>query len=698
MVQDGEVLSMRKVLQRGSIFLLLLVLCTSAGIPAARAVPLQPYLFEQAFSSDHALTGLFSSFTESFYAGDWAVDQAVFSMSFATTQLAIADYSTYTVTVNGQKVYSARVPITDGEKRREVITLPPETVKPGVNYLTVETYIRTNDPKPCVDDVSKANWMNVFKDSAVSLSYRPLAVIGSAAALYKQFTSIDALSNKQSAFVVDSDAAEPTLSCAAMAMAGMASSAPLFYGDIGLRISSQGDALFQDPYQIYFSRYDQLDGGILSALTPEQDRAAKAGIALVLVTRDDHSVLAAIGADNSAMETLGRLMGNAAYMAQLQSNWAALPGDVNVLTPVKEVQPYMLLTDTGSYVKGAFRQNASFYIQFPENRALADESQIRLVVRYAANLDFDRSLVTVYINDIPIGSKKLSMENAGGDSLDLSIPTDLKVSGSFSVRVAFDLEIKDLWCTLRQEETPWAYVSNESMLKLNTVDVQGLLFESYPSPFVKDGRLNDVAIVLPSRPSDADYEVFRRMVLTLGRYVTDNTGSLQVVQGVAKGSLPTANVIAIGRYGVNQIAMDHNKELFFKFSQDGTTIDSNEKMLIEKSYGSRLGSAQLLYSPLTGQRRALLVVSGVSDEAMLKTLPYLGSVEGLWKVYGDGFVAGDETAHSFRFKADNAAVAPAAWRMLERQDILGLSLAGGGVLLLTLFAFSMMMMKHRRKK
>jgi hypothetical protein len=188
------------------------------------------------------------------------------------------------------------------------------------------------------------------------------------------------------------------------------------------------------------------------------------------------------------------------------------------------------------------------------------------------------------------------------------------------------------------------------------------------------------------------------MMLTIGRYVTDNSGSLTVYRGMGKGSLPSANVISIGRYAVNQIAMDHNQELFFKFSSDGLTIDSNEKMLIEPGYGAGLGSAQLLYSPLSGQSRALLLVSGVSDGAMLRTLPYLGSAQGIWKVYGDGFVADSEAAHSFRFKADNAPAAPVAWQIFQRRDVLGLGLAGGGILLLTLFAFGMMRLKHRRRK
>ena len=695
MVQDGEVLAMKHAMCRGIAFILLTVLVT-AGIPAAYAAPLQPYIYQHAFSGDHTLSGLFAGFTESFYAGDWAVEQAVLSMSYTVTQLALAELSTYTVTVNGQKIYTARVPAAGGEKLREQIALPPDTIKQGINYLTIETYIRTNDTQPCADDTSKANWMNVFKESAVTISYRPLAVVGSVASLYRQFSSIEALSNRQSAIVVDQDAAESALACAASALAGLAGSAQMFFEDIGLRVGQAGDLLFADMYQIYISRLDQLAGNILAMLTQEQVLAARDGIALILLNRDDRYMLAAVGADDQAMETLGRLLCNSACMGQMQSAWVSLHKDADVLTGTALGEPYLPLTESGAYVKGAFRQEAAFYIKLPKNRALAYDSRIRLIFRCAENLDFERSLVTVYVNDNPIGSKKLSQGMPGGDSLELSIPTDIKVSGSFTVRVAFDLEIKDLWCTLRQEETPWAYISSESMVKLNTVNVQGLLFDNYPGPFAWDERLNDMAVLLPANPSYADYEILRRMMLTIGRFVTDNSGTLRVIRGA--GSLPDANVIAIGRYGVNQTAMDINRGLFFKFSQDGTTIDSNEKMRIEPGYGAGLASVQLLYAPDSGRRRALLVVSGVSDEAMLKAIPYIGSVEGLWRVYGDGFVADNEAAHSFRFKDDNAVMAPAAFVLMDRQDVLGLSLTAGGVLLLALFAFGMMVMKHRRRK
>ena len=62
----------------------------------------------------------------------------------------------------------------------------------------------------------------------------------------------------------------------------------------------------------------------------------------------------------------------------------------------------------GAYVYGCFRKNVSIALKLPENKTLGDASSITLQFRYSQNLDFNKSLATIYVNDIPIGSKKLS--------------------------------------------------------------------------------------------------------------------------------------------------------------------------------------------------------------------------------------------------------------------------------------------------
>ncbi|MPM63892.1 hypothetical protein SDC9_110776 [bioreactor metagenome] len=371
--------------------------------------------------------------------------------------------------------------------------------------------------------------------------------------------------------------------------------------------------------------------------------------------------------------------------------------DENTLTQKAQIMQYRQLTESGTYMEGLFRQSVSYYLDLPTNRMLSNASQVSLSMRYAENLDFDRSLVTVYVNDQPIGSKKLEKEKAQGDTVRLDIPADLMVNGNFSVQVSFDLEMPDTWCTTKKMKQPWAYVTNESMLKLMSVDFDNIIFEGYPGPFLKDGSFNNAVVILPDSPSVADYEAMRQIILTFGQFLKDNSGSLRVAYMSNIGELKESNVIAIGRLEKNLVVQQINNMLFFQFSPQGTTIRSNEKMVIDPNYGTILGTVQLLNSPYSEQKHALMVVTGVSDDAMLRGVEYVGLTDNLWKLYGDGYVADGVDVFPFRFKADNAKRESLIQQVASRQDIHKLVLAVGLVLLLVVVSTVMMIRKYGKK-
>src|SRR5690606_17755909 len=116
-----------------------------------------------------------------------------------------------------------------------------------------------------------------------------------------------------------------------------------------------------------------------------------------------------------------------------------------------------------------------------------------------------------------IGSKKLSEVAANSDVLELSIPKNLDVNGNFTVTVAFDLEISSLICTVEQDQMPWAYIDSSSILQLNTVDRHDLLFNYYPSNFMRNGSFNSIAVVLPSQLTNYDYASVANIFHLLGR-------------------------------------------------------------------------------------------------------------------------------------------------------------------------------------
>lgn len=675
--------------------LLLMIMQLSPVLSAADAG--KKYVHEEAFPSDYNMTGLMDSVSVAFNVGKWTLNDAVLTLCFSVTPLLHYEVSNLSVSLNGERFTSFRLPVTAGQAQQTQIKIPVDLIKEGSNQLKLESYIRTNDAEPCSDDISKASWMTVLKDSSVSISYTPTAKCESIADCYNQFTSIEALENDESAVFIRAGADETELTVAAATLSGIAGNAILSYEKFGLSAKVDEKTLKTKKYALYISKYNSLLPAVQKLLSQEQIQQVKNGNAILALVKlsDTCNVLVLTGDNDSALQNAGRLLGNQKYMQQTKAPWRMVSADENVMLSYNEQSAIRPLTDSGSYVNGPFRQNAEFYVESFPNRVLASGSAVKIKFRYSENLDFNRSLITVYVNNTPIGSKKLTKELAKEDSVSFSIPADLDIKGNFVVTAAFDLEIPDLWCTMRQDEMPWAFISNESTISIITDEASSLLFEYYPSPFVQNGHMNNVVVILPVQPSEADLEALRATMLTLGRFQKDNTGNLRVTLASAIGNLRNANVIDIGRLEKNSIVKQLNGQLYFQFSPKGTTIRSNEKMLIEPNYGATLGTLQLLYSPYSADKRALMIISGVTDKAMLNAVRYVGLTDNVWKIYGDGFVADSTTVHPFRFKPDNAKeLLPG----IEQLELLPITLVGAGVLVLLIIAALLLIRKYRRQK
>lgn len=664
---------------------------------AAQATPGR-YIHEQPFAYDHQLTGLFDSFTEQFNAGDWTVLKGQLTLCFAATPLVRHEVSDFTVSLNGKRFYSARIPVTKGEVQQMVIDLPAYDIQEGANSIYIETYIRTNENDPCKEDVSNASWMTVLSDSFVSLSYTSNAKVDNVADFYKQFTSLDALENKHSSVFVAPKASESELTAASWILSGVSSNAIMYYDHIELNMAKSLNDMMKKPYAIYVAEFGQMIGAVRDLLSAEQLKAAEENAVVALLKTSGGTDLLVVTGTPEGLKTAGRLFGNKIYIEQTLSTWRKIFMDENVTAKAAEDAQVRQLTTTGIYYAGPFRQSHSFYIQSYANRLLKAGSKVELSFRYSQNLDFNRSLITVYLNEVPIGSKRLMKENAPGDTVSFVLPDNLQVRGNFTITVAFDLEIPDMECTPRQMEMPWAFVDAKSMLYFYSEDAPYLLYEYYPAPFIKKGSMNDVVAIIPDAPGGADMKVLATLMLTMGRFQLDNAGGLRVCTASNMGDLSNKNVIVIGRFEKNPIVQQINNQMFFQFTPEGTTLRSNEKMLLDPNYGATLGTGQLLYSPYSTGKYALMLISGVTDQGMQYAGEYMGSIDNLWKISGDGYLADSVRATSYRFKDDNAKAVSAAQHLSETPQLLTAILLTVGVLVLLCTAILLVMIKYKSKK
>jgi hypothetical protein len=301
-----------------------------------------------------------------------------------------------------------------------------------------------------------------------------------------------------------------------------------------------------------------------------------------------------------------------------------------------------------SYV-GPFHQENFVYLPVSQDFILSDSGKVALKFRYSENLDFTRSLVTVYWGDIPIASKKLSLDKASGDELNFDMPSDTIGTTAASLKIAFDLEIADLICTPRQQNMPWAYISRESTIYLPPSSDITLSFDRKASPFRLAGKFNDVMIITSNQPSTNELNLLGQIIAMYGNGV-EPYGNLYVRKAAEFTQEDSDyNIITTGTYTGNSLISQINGNLNFKYSISGTGFESNEQLVLSKDYSGKISILQLLESPFA-LNRGLLAVTGSNEDSLLQTQEYLRDSVLRSKIIKDcAIIDNDFNLETFRF-------------------------------------------------
>lgn len=603
--------------------------------------------------------------------------------------------SAVTLSVNGSPFHSFH-PGTeaDGAMQHLEIAIPSDLLVKDGNVLRLETRLfGSTDERACKEDSKSGHWLRIAGSSRIVADYAIRPLDGSIRDFYARLTGQDNIAAGRSLVALPEDAQPAEWEAGVYALAGFSRSNPLSEEAIPL-LPYNRESLQGIEYAVLIGLYDRLPQEIRAAV-PEN---VEQGI-LRLVTLEGRAMLVVTSRSPELLAKAARLAANPELMNQAAANAVPVEAATDVAMPSAGFDREIRLTETGDELKGPFHREHSFYIPMPVNLALGNASKVRLSFRYGENLNFDRSLLTVKINGVPIGSKRLHKELANGDQAVFTVPRNLAVSGGFTVTAAFDLEAAFDPCSYRQEETPWAYIAPDSLLQLQTREGTELLFNHYPYPLVQGGQFASVSVVLPDERGGYVYRTVGNLFNLLGRYTSGNTGEVRF-----HGSSPTEeelagrNVIAIGSFRNNAVIRTHNDKLYFRYDGEGNRFVSNEKISLEAAYGAAAGTLQLLPSPYGSG--GMLVVTGAMPEAVYRASRLLAGEEARWRVYGDGVLTDrDGAIRAFRFKK-TAASAPALELedILKRQDVLGFTAVTVMVLTLVLVSLVLLIRKHAGRR
>lgn len=682
---------------------------SAAGDPVTTPPQVQEteYTKISHYTSDVTFSGVYKTNTFSFEQEDyWDVRYAYAEIEFSVSPLITDEVpATLTFSVNNTPVTSCRIDYALGETQTAYVQIPTDLLKDGYNNLSVTGYVLLYDEEGCLDDFTNANWICVSKDSLVQIGYDVTDTKNSIQYFPFPLLSSDDASGKDCGIYIPDDASSDELTAAMMLRARLGEETEE-EDDITLAKLSKMSGRNQ---RVIVAEEKNLPEEVKKRIPDTAGDGSSFDLskgALVFEYSDDSGTVLVVTAENGKDLSEGasmlmdddRLKQEKNASAFVPSGTAAeviKQRDLSDLI-VKEQTITGITNEEGLVFIGPFRQEQTIFLPLSGGFVLGEGGKISLNFRYSDNLDFDRSLITIYWGDTPVASKKLEKKNAGGDSFSFNLPSDAAGTYASSIRIAFDLEIKDLYCTKRTDEMPWAYVSGDSELYLPVGNSTDYSLTLRPYPFQTLGVFNDTALVLPDSYTDKELDLAGSVMSLMGNSVSPY-GSFEAVKASDYDTGEDSNLITIGTYQDNSVIRDLNKNLSFFYQDDGKTFASNSQLVVSEDYGKRVGILQIIRSPYAGGR-AVMTVSAADENGIENIADYIRIQENTWELSGDAFlIDSDGETSSYTFLDHEASDTVSLKEEIKKNKNAILFTIIGSSAMLILFIGVVIMLAHYRR-
>ncbi|MCC0764619.1 cellulose biosynthesis cyclic di-GMP-binding regulatory protein BcsB [Clostridioides sp. ES-S-0006-03] len=582
------------------------------------------------FERDVTIDGVIGSNSTFFEVNkNWDVEEVLFNLNFSKSQILNGDVSSLTILINNVPIKSIKLNAKKDYKDTLKVSIPKDYIIQGYNEIKVKAY-KTISDKICQDDSNTGNWMVIHKESYTSIRYKQKKLGNSINEYPYPYIEIEENFKLDTTLVVPDNMSRGE----STAVFNLASE----FGKITQNDKLQFDVKlysemknWSDDNIIYIGKPENTAEEILNILSAKEQTLLSSNCIIKQINspyNNNKKMLVVIGSNEEDLIKASKVLIDNRLSNQILSSSILVNKDTNIkIDGEQELNlGHMTLEELGYadiLLEGAFSQQALFDVRIPKGRKLNNGSKIVLNLRYSDNLDFDKSLVTVYINDVVVGSKKLDRAYSDNDKLELKIPKDIDNKNYYQVKLVFNLNIKNLNCVTRESNNPWAYVSNSSYLELSTKENQSLNFESYPYPFVKNDRFNDLTVIMPDYSGSQAMTWMSRLGVNLGANISSHEGNINVIRGKEFiNKYKDANIIVFGVPLNNSVIKMINSNLNVKFNKNYSNFLSNDKISFIDDYGKNISSIQLIKSPYNNQRN-IMVISSIDEKNLYLGMDYL---------------------------------------------------------------------------
>jgi len=408
----------------------------------------------------------------------------VLSLDYDTSSVLNGIKESLTVLLNTQPLDSRILTASQNDPFHWEIRLPREYFKPGFNELMIVTRSRQIDG-PCLEDDDMRNWVRFRSTTALTFhledkSRFPLNTY--------PFPYINWLTQPASAMpiVLGQNASDATFSAAFNLAA------------------SWGRRLIEKPITVQVTR-GSVEGnavhlGQRSELNnPKQRKSIEVHDSGLWIT----------GLNAGRVDAAVRTLSTPAASSQMR-DFASQAVDVQPKPADAETRLGIATFNELGYqainLAGIGSQSTTIVLRRPISTRLGRGAQLRLRFRHAATLLKQRSLLSVTINNQPVGSVSLTPENANEGELVCSVPINLVDSNEWSVMITAHNELGAVECDKTYEDIAWTTILGASEFELRDGSLPSYPFlEGFPYERDKDGLLpTEINVNLGPKPSDSE--------------------------------------------------------------------------------------------------------------------------------------------------------------------------------------------------
>lgn len=582
------------------------------------------------FERDITIDGVIGSNSTFFEVNkNWDIEEVLLHLNFSKSQILNGDVSSLTVLINNVPIKSIKLNAKTDYKNTLEVLVPKDYIIQGYNEIKIKSY-KTISDKICQDDSNTGNWMVIHKESYTSIRYTQKNMGNSISEYPYPYSEVEDKLNLDTTMVVPDNMTRGESTAVFNLASEFGKTTKNDNLKLNVKLYSEMKNWSEDNI-IYVGKPENTAEEILNILSTKEQTLLSSNCIIKQVDspyNKNKKMMVIIGSNEEDLIKASNLLVENKLSNQVLSSSVIVNKNTNVKTNEQQELnlSHLTLKDLGYsdfLLEGAFNQQALFDVKIPKGKILDYGSKIVLNLRYSDNLDFEKSLVTVSINDVVVGSKKLDRSHSNNDKLELKIPKDIDNKDYYQVKLAFNLSIKNQNCITRESNNPWAYVLNSSYLELSTKNKESLSFESYPYPFVKDDEFNDLTVIMPDYSGSQAMTWMSRLGVNLGASINSYKGSINVIRGKEfNDKYKDTNIIVFGVPLNNSVIQMLNDNLNMKFNKSYSTFLSNDKISFIDGYGKDISAIQLIKSPYNNQKN-ILVISSINEKNLYLGMDYL---------------------------------------------------------------------------